>query len=215
MLERLITSSTRSRIASSIQHGTNCFSPTLQFRPSSSFGSRFLTPGPASSPIIARYVHDSSEGSDKPKTALVLGSSGALGSTVAHYLSRELGMCVIGADVCELPNETDWELDGFITVPRLEERPSVGEITKKLVQGVDNVLGDDERLDVIICASGGWQGDPKPPKEDATLSDIEQAAVEYGDAIDRMMGMNLHPVVAAGFCAQQFMENEGRYNSNL
>ncbi len=164
----------------------------------------------SNNPSAQRFHSTSSTDKDKQKIALVLGSSGVLGSTVARYLSRELGMSVIGADVCELPNETDWELDGFVTVPRFEERPSLGEVTKKLVQGVDAALADDnERLDVIICASGGWHGDPKPPKEDATLSEIETSALEYGDAIDKMMGMNLYPVVAAGYCAQRYMDKEG------
>jgi len=93
---------------------------------------------------------------DKTKTALVLGCSGALGSSVSSYLGRNLGMKVLGADVAEIPgdfNGSDWELDGFIPVPKYTERPSIADVTETLASGVYKLLGDDDELDAVVVAS--------------------------------------------------------------
>ena len=97
-----------------------------------------------------------SQGFQGKKTALVIGSSGALGSTVSKYLSRELGMAVIGADILELPNDfnsSDWELDGFITLPTMTQRPSVADVTVDLALGLNDILGEEDEIDLIVCAS--------------------------------------------------------------
>lgn len=96
---------------------------------------------------------------ERPRTALVLGSSGATGSAVARYLSRDLGMKVLGADVMELPNDftMDWELDDIIALPR---QADLSDLTVRLVRGVDFFLQGEAGLDAIVCASGGWEGDP-------------------------------------------------------
>lgn len=93
---------------------------------------------------------------DERKVALVLGSSGVLGSTVSHYLSRELNMNTIGADIVELPNEfneSDWELDGFITLPKYSQYLTFSEVTTVLASGVNQILGETAELDTIVCAS--------------------------------------------------------------
>ena len=192
----------------------------------------------------------------KNKTALVLGSSGALGSAVSRNLSQKLKMRVIGADIIQLPTElsSDWNLDGFISLP---ENARLPELSSQLVKGVHDYLreekeenessnknnnsssssnSDDDNnnlefapawkqqqqqrsygVDVIVVASGGWAGDPamKPPSGsgDPLLTKEEgesmiQAAELYSQSIVRMRNMNLDPVIAAGFVAQNLSCNE-------
>jgi dihydropteridine reductase len=157
----------------------------------------------------------------RPTKALVLGSSGALGSHVARHLSMELKMQVLGADVMEIPHELtgDWELDGFCA---LQKDASLSELTRALVHGVHSFVAQDGKgLDVIICASGGWKPDPEPPKtpnvaknyhnnyknglgEDAIL----QHATAYTETVSSMMHMNLDPVIASSFLAHHYMNTK-------
>ena len=183
-------------------------------------------------------VHQNNQ---KKKTALVLGSSGALGSSVAHHLSQSLGMRVLGADVMELPNDLaagGWELDGFIELQQRDENNNTGsclaELCVELVRGVEFCLrdlranqqdydDDDDGeeatslqgLDAIVCANGGWHGDPPVPSfnagDDASsrYKLIEAGALDYANTISDMMHMNLHPVLAAGYVAQHFCNPTG------
>lgn len=167
-------------------------------------------PRPASQSLsFSSYPGDEDDDDvGRPKTALVLGSSGALGSAVSHYLSQTAGMKVIGADVRELPGELngDWELDGFVPLPK---DSTLGDLTTRLVQGVDFYLQDTKSgLDAIVCASGGWQGDPAPPLE-GSKDDIEKGALAYAETIQDMLRMNLDPVLATGYLAQQYMGPNG------
>jgi len=78
-------------------------------------------------------------------------------------------------------------------------------------------------LDVIVCASGGWKGDPEPPTlpppdknhPDATIAAIEKAmeqgAMEYVETIEAMRRMNLDPVLAAAYIAQHYMNANGLF----
>lgn len=103
-----------------------------------------------------RRLHSDDHKNAGNKTALVLGSSGAFGSVVSRYLSRDLGMAVIGADVVELPsdfNSSDWELDGFITLPRMTQSPSVADVSTELALGLNTILGEEDEIDTIVCAS--------------------------------------------------------------
>lgn len=154
--------------------------------------------------VSVRSFHESTklsarDGGGEQKTALVVGSSGVLGSAVARHLSR-MNINVIGADIQEV-SETA-QLYDFVPLPHPSQGDaSLGEVTRRLTTGVQHVLGEDGTLDAIIVASGGWEGDP-PFVEDET---IEDGALAYGDSIDRMMKMNLQPVVSAGYVAQHFM----------
>jgi hypothetical protein len=53
-----------------------------------------------------------SSSSSRPKTVLVVGSSGALGSIVSKHLSSNQHMTVLGADLLEIPSAFtgDWEV---------------------------------------------------------------------------------------------------------
>ena len=92
------------------------------------------------------------------KTALVVGSSGCLGSTVAKYLSREEHMNVIGADVVS-PDADDSTLHDFVL---LSPNSTLRELTENLAEGVEEGLSG-ESLSAIVVASGAWQMDPTPP----------------------------------------------------
>jgi dihydropteridine reductase len=134
---------------------------------------------------------------------------------VSRYLSREKNMMVIGADVLELPNESDWELDDFVPLPHFRENPSLADLTSRLVKGVGICLGG-KKLDCLVVASGGWQMDPTippaPDDADAThLHIVQDAARVYGESMERMMRMNYYPVAAAGYVAQEFMGLQGLF----
>jgi dihydropteridine reductase len=174
-----------------------------------------------------RLYYDDALDEEPRRTVLVLGSSGALGSSVAHHLSQDLGMRVLGADVMELPSDLmpGWELDGFIG---LERSADLSQLTVDLVRGVDYCLRDIRHesekdtstglrgLDAIICANGGWQGDPPPVVRvlDSVGNDVEdnewreqmeEGALEYAKTISNMMQSNLDPLLAAGYVAQHFL----------
>eukprot|EP00978_Attheya_sp_CCMP212_P013062 scaffold32620_cov55-Attheya_sp.AAC.1 len=170
-----------------------------------------------------RSFHASSvsfEKGEKKKTALVVGSSGVLGSTVARYLSTKLKMSVIGADLLELPNISDWDLDGFVPLPHYSTRPSIGDLNKLLTSGTGYCLqengpengGDGSgKLDLIVVASGGWEGDPPSQSATASPKEIERGAEECGATVEKMLAMNLHPVVASGYVASRFMAENGLF----
>ncbi len=149
-------------------------------------------------------------GDGQRKTALVLGSSGALGSCASRYLSKECGMQVIGADVVELPGDftLDWELDGFIHLP-----PSVGlgDHMNRLLRGVHVFLHGKPGLDLILCASGGWQPDTPTTVDTSSEQAMEENAAEYAARIVSMRRMNLDPVIAAGYIAQYYMAQDGLF----
>lgn len=151
------------------------------------------------------------------RTVLVLGSSGALGSSVANHLLQR-GVTVIGADILELPADFGYELNGFIS---LQPNGDLKRLTKDLSSGIKLALENEKQngLDAIICANGGWQGDPPPPSqqasslrtsmdvadEDEWQQEIERNAVEYATVVESMMHKNLYPCVAAAFAAQHYL----------
>jgi NAD(P)-dependent dehydrogenase (short-subunit alcohol dehydrogenase family) len=136
------------------------------------------------------------------KTALVVGSSGCLGSTVAKYLSREEHMNVIGADVVS-PDADDSTLHDFVL---LSPYSTLGELTKNLAEGVELSLSG-ESLSAIVVASGAWQMDPTPPIH---IGSSQEPAQIYGDAMETMMKINFNPVAAAGYIAHAYMGPQGR-----
>lgn len=122
-------------------------------------------------------------------------------------------MTVIGADVLELPNDSDWELDDFIPLPHFGQHATLSEITERLTLGVNYSLGGSNAgLDAIVVASGGWQLDPVTVAEQKGDFDMQEMARAYGESMETMMRMNFYPVAAAGFIAQEFMAPEGMLN---
>lgn len=153
---------------------------------------------------------DDSEGPHQ-KVALVLGSSGALGSAVVRHLGKDLDMRVVGADVVGLPEGSSSYLDAFIELPTFSQPAAIADVTAALIGGLSEVLDEEGGIDAIICASGGWMGDPPLPKPDATDEDFMKGVQEYGDTINKMLEMNLYPVLAAGYAANRFMTDEGLF----
>jgi len=145
----------------------------------------------------------------RQKVALVLGSSGCLGSAVVQHLGQHLEMRVIGADVISPTDDTYATLDGYIQLPTFSHPAAVSDLTGALMEGLSRELDSDEEIDAIICAAGGWMGDPPLPKPDASDEDFMQGAREYGATINSMLEMNLYPVLAAGYAANRFMADEG------
>ncbi len=143
------------------------------------------------------------------KTALVLGSSGCLGSAVVRHLCGSMKMKVLGADVVSPPEDSNISFDSFIQLPTYSQPASVADVTRALVQGISDALDDDEEIDAIVCACGGWMGDPPPPKPDVTTDLFMKGVEEYGNTINKMLEMNLYPILAAGYAANRFMANEG------
>ena len=142
------------------------------------------------------------------KTALVVGSSGCLGSTVAKYLSRQEHMNVIGADVVSFSDDSNTTaLHDFVP---LAPNATLADLTESLAKGVEYSL-NGETLSAIVVASGAWQMDPTPPTAvDETRIVAQEQARVYGDAMETMMKVNFNPVVAAGFIAQEeFMGPQG------
>lgn len=166
---------------------------------------------------FSTHSHNEFNSSEKTKTALVLGSSGCLGKTVTDHLGKYLDMQVIGADVVNLDNgdkdsSSSSSLDAFVPIPTWEQHPGVGDVTEALVRGLCDVLDEDEEIDVIICASGGWEGDPELSNAHTTNQEEYIAeAKAYGNTIDKMMEKNLFPVLASGYAADRFMAEEGLF----
>ena len=150
------------------------------------------------------------------KNALVIGSSGALGSVVSQYFMQRLGMNVLGADVLpELPSEwtnDSWELTQFCPLPA-ESGNDVTALTHTLLQAVHQFVHDDDSkrwLDVVVVASGGWEMDPKlsPPSND--INAILENATAYLHTIQQMRQKNFDPVLAASIVAQNYMNRRNR-----
>ena len=177
---------------------------------SSRIGRESASQAPRVVQLVAYRRYQTTSPAQKQKKALVLGSSGALGTAVSRFLSRELGMFVVGADVLELPNESDWDLDDFVAMPHFRKHSSLSELTTHLTKGVGMALGHEE-IHAVVVASGGWQGDPSLPGEGASQEEVEAGAASYGEYIEKMMRMNLYPVVAAGYVAQRYMAENGLF----
>lgn len=162
---------------------------------------------------ISTYDDDELDDSRR-KIALVLGSSGCLGNAVVQHLRKNLGMKVLGADVVAPRDEdstTTKSIDAFIHLPKGSHATAVADISTALVEGLSDALESEEEIDAIICACGGWMGDPSAPKPDLTEDEFLTAVQEYSETVHKMLEMNLYPVLAAGYAANRFMANEGLF----
>jgi dihydropteridine reductase len=148
-----------------------------------------------------------------PKMALVVGSSGSLGRILAKYLSKNLKMKVVGADVIPPREEDESFLQGFVTMPLPQDDSmptSLPDSTMALVDGLSQIFDNDPNLDLdaIICVAGGWQGDPPLPPSNADDLDRLEGARQYAMTIETMMSKNLYPILAAGYAAHHFMTDD-------
>jgi len=200
---------------------------------------------PLFSTTVRSFSSDPTATADAPKTALILGSSGCLGSALVSHLSsrsskstsqRGGDITVIGADCVEPSSEQldNHLLDAFIPLPHPSTNPTLAKTTRELCLGLkelDDLSGSPGRwydgpsgpesgltLDAVICASGGWEGDP--PTASGKVDDptdswmeklIEADADAHGDGVERMLRMNLYPVLAAGRAMDLYMGEQGLF----
>lgn len=163
--------------------------------------------------MMSTYDDDDIDDSRR-KVALVLGSSGCLGSAVVHHLRKNLDLKVLGADVVRHRDDnstTTRSLDAFINLPSGSHATTVADVSTALVEGLSAALESEEEIDAIVCACGGWMGDPLAPKPDVTEEEFLSGVKEYSETIHKMLEMNLYPVLAAGYAANRFMANEGLF----
>jgi hypothetical protein len=127
---------------------------------------------------------DTASGRHRP-TVLVVGSSGSLGRILSTYLSVDMNMNVIGADVVAPPprsndDQQQHQLHSFIEMPstsnpNIEPPTSLADTTAALVDGLAQILDGDE-LSAIVCVAGGWEGDPTLPNADSTVEQLLDGA---------------------------------------
>ena len=159
----------------------------------------------------------------RPVRALVLGSSGALGSYLCKHFSTQMHMQVMGADVMELPRELtgEWQLDAFCA---LSKDATLPEMTTQLTEAVYDFLQPDDSkkkknkrfpgLDCLVVAAGGFQMDPPALKPEApgaplTREQYRQQALDAALNAQLMLQQNTYPVLAATSIARHFMNYNG------
>ena len=151
--------------------------------------------------------YEADENENEPKTALVIGSNGCLGSTICKHLGRQ-GVSVIGVDLTS-KDDADPTLSGFVSLSN-SKPGNLTELTTDLYSGASDILNETSSpqcLSAIIVAAGGWQGDTPVAADDPI-----QGAAEYAAVMDAMQSQNLHPVLAAGYLIPYFMvPSNGRY----
>lgn len=159
------------------------------------------------------------------KNVLVIGSSGVLGKHLVSHLGSTCGWNVIGADILD-PSQTSEEkgLRDYILLPK---DASMADLTSGLFRGVSLHLQggktNENKLDAIVCASGGWEGDvdmanlienhlakaSMPESEDVDFD--EEHARESTKVCERMMRVNYYPTVAGSHVARRFMKRGGLF----
>jgi dihydropteridine reductase len=95
----------------------------------------------------------------------------------------------------------------------------LADLTVHLATGVSQFLNMErgETLDVVVCAAGGWAGNPSLQRSSSSpLETLEQEiatqAIIYAETIDRMRQVNLDPVLATSYLLQaQLMGRNGLF----
>ena len=154
------------------------------------------------------------------KVALVLGSSGTLGSTIASNLKRSHNCLVIGSDIHPPSKDRIDTIDAFIQLPAPMDTSnndndndgdvSIDSIFKSLHGGIQKLCDGNINfeLDVIICANGGFAMDHDIQTRSSN-GDVDAEEASTGSVFDTMMKMNYYPVVAAGEIAKEYMTTSG------
>jgi len=151
----------------------------------------------------------------QPK-ALILGSSGTLGSAIASYLKRHHDFIIIGSDL-HLPSKDRIEcIDAFIQLEKVKDSRNgskisstsnddevvsfditMNDLTQGLKNGMKDLVGNDDNLlelDAIICASGGF-----------AMDDDDDDNNDNQSVYENMMKMNFYPILAANEIAKEYM----------
>ena len=150
------------------------------------------------------------------KTALVIGSSGSLGSTVAKRLKSHHDCVVIGSDIHPPSQDRVDAIDAFLHLSNNDDTSNENEIISidslhyELRDGIQNLFKENDsiELDAIIVASGGFAMD-----EDNNTTANANENNSIGSVYETMLQMNFYPVIAAGEIAKQYMtqNNDGLF----
>ncbi len=162
--------------------------------------------------------HQRQQGQEQ-KTALVLGSSGSLGSAVASQLKNYHDCVVIGSDLYPPSEDRVGCIDAFIQLGEHDSDDiTVDQLIHGLQDGIANLYSDaggsGVELDAIICASGGFAMDDDGNADGDGDGDGDgDSAGAGGKVYQDMLKMNYYPVVAAGEIAKQHMttSNQGLF----
>ena len=169
---------------------------------------------------------DASEHQVPNKNILVIGSSGVLGKTLVSQFGNKYAWNVLGADVLHPDDQSADGKVGLSEYIRLPKEGSMADLTGELYRGVSrHVHGGEtnkDKLDAIVCASGGWAGDVdltsmmddhvSEVEVSSELEDLdveEEYARESADVCERMMRMNYYPIVAGSQIGRRFMKRGG------
>jgi NAD(P)-dependent dehydrogenase (short-subunit alcohol dehydrogenase family) len=164
------------------------------------------------------------------KTALIIGSSGTLGSSIASQLQKYHNCTIIGCDIHPPSQQRLDCIDAFIPLPDVDTLNSVGngtddggngttdgedgnggtEITidsliDGLQNGIQNLYGENTSnvgFDAIICASGGFAMDDDDDNDD---NDDKDTSSNIGKVYQKMFQMNYYPVVASAEIAKKHL----------
>jgi dihydropteridine reductase len=155
------------------------------------------------------------------KKALVVGSSGALGREIVHQLQTHHDMTVLQADVSAPPttissfssksssssshNKSPTSSSLFCDLS--QSSSNLSQLTVHLADAVGTFLDQGETLDVVVCAAGGWAGNP-PMANNVNRDTIMAHAQAYGETMDHMRRVNLNPVLATGFLIPYYMSRD-------
>ena len=144
-----------------------------------------------------------------PKTtALIIGSTGALGSTIASYLhEHQRDTNIIGVDFVMPPLQNQKCLNHFIPLTdrtrSLNSPTTLADLTDQIKSGLeayDNGL-PNALFDVIICTAGGFI-------PTADYSDPNG----FINGVEHMLRQNLYPVIAASHIAATRLKPGGTFN---
>lgn len=173
-------------------------------------GSRSLIPRASTATFPIHHCHQQrcqlSNQPEGSKTALIVGSSGSLGSTIANRLKKHHDCIVIGTDIHPPSQERANSIDGFIELPNDstdQRKISIDGLHHSLREGLRNLYNDNDdeiELDAIVVASGGFSMD-------------EDDQFTIGEVYENMLQMNYYPVIAAGEIAKKYMTstNQGLF----
>ena len=162
------------------------------------------------------------------KNILVIGSSGVLGKTIVSHFGNKHTWNVIGADVVEPSMSSSKKSSGLAEYINLPKDGSLSDLTGELYNGISSTLQGGEsnrnKLDAIVCASGGWAGDVdiaammdnhlSEVNNSSELEDVdyeEEYARESAAVCERMLRMNYFPIVAGSQIGHRFMKQGGLF----
>lgn len=169
------------------------------------------------------------------RTALILGSSGSLGSSIASQLKSNHDCIVIGSDIHPPSKERVDCIDAFIQLPSSGSGSSsssssitIDTLYHGLRDGLRNLYNDndeDVQLDAIICANGGFamdddddeidnHGDDDKHDNNHDNNHDDKKQPNKGHVYESMLQMNYYPVIAAGEIAKSYMNTNTNTNTN-